>query len=178
MNTAEALVPHLKKCGYRDALIERQFKVDRVTIPVAAFAGKPFDSWSACIAAVNLTGDSKASAANARALGSPTVFVCGHQGVDWWAMGADGPTTHRPIAWENVGGVFREHRDELAPSRIYNAKLQRPSAHSKQLWFFDVGLMPAVEKNRGQTLLRLVDDAIGKLHKGLEPVIDLSPDVH
>src|SRR5947209_7725330 len=58
--TAESLVPHLKKCGYSDAQIMRLFQVDQVTIPVVAFAGRPFDSWSACIAAVNVNGDSKA----------------------------------------------------------------------------------------------------------------------
>ena len=172
LTTAESLVPHLKRCGYGDALIERSFKVDRVTIPVAAFAGKPFDSWSACIAAVNLSGDSNSSAAAVRSLGASTVFVCGPQGVDWWAMGPDGPTASRQIAWSNVSGVFRQHKDDLAPSRIYNAKLQRPGASASQLWFFDVGLMPAVEKDRGQTLLRLVEMALRGLHKELGPKLN------
>src|SRR2546430_2171326 len=99
LTTAESLAPHLKKCGYGDAQIERQFKVDQVTIPIVAFAGRPFDSWSACIAVVNLNRDSRASAASVRALGTSTVFVCGPQGVDWWAMGPGGPTASRPIAW-------------------------------------------------------------------------------
>ena len=87
LTTAESLVPYLKKCGYGDAQIMQPFNVDEVTIPVAAFAGRPFDSWSACIAAVNLNGDSKESATRVRMLGASTVFVCGPQGVDWWAMG-------------------------------------------------------------------------------------------
>ena len=165
--TAESLVPHLKRCGYRDAQIERPFNIDRVTIPVAAFAGRPFDSWSACIAAVNLNGDSRDSAAEVQALGASTVFVCGPRGVDWWAMGPNGPTSSRPIAWPDVGGVFHKHRDELAPSRIYSAKLRRPGCLASQLWFFDAGLMPAVEKNRGEALLRLVENAIGELRKEL-----------
>lgn len=165
--TAEALVPHLKKCGYSDAQIARPFKVDQVTIPVAAFAGRPFDSWSACIAVVDRNGDSKASAAKVQTLGASTVFVCGSLGVDWWGMGPSGPTISREIAWSDVGKVFRDQRDDLAPSRIYDAKLQRPGGAASQLWFFDVGLMPAVEKNRGQMLLRLVVNAIGDLHKEL-----------
>ncbi len=172
LTTAESLVTHLKKCGYDDAQIERQFKVDQVTIPVVAFAGRPFDSWSACIAAVNLNGDSMASAAKVRVLGASTVFVCGPEGVDWWAMGPGGPKTSKSIAWSNVGGVFHEHKDDLAPSRIYNAKLRRPGSLAKQLWFFDLGLMPAIEKNRGETLLHLVENAIGGLHKELGAKLD------
>ena len=165
--TAESLVPHLKKCGYDDAHIQRSFRVDEVAIPVAAFAGRPFYSWSACIAAVDLNGDSRASAAKVRMLGASTVFVCGPQGVDWWAMGSNGPTSSRPIPWSNVGDVFRKHKDDLAPSRIYNAKLRRPDGPMRQLWFFDVGLMPAIEKTRGETLLRLVDRGIEELHEQL-----------
>lgn len=164
--SADLLVPRFEACGYSDAHIQRPFQVDRSTIPVAGFAGRPFDSWSSCVAAVNLNGDSKASAAQASALGVPTVFVCGPQGVDWWAMGPQGPTTNRPIAWDNIDAVFHEHKADLAPSRIYDAKLRRPQA-ARQLWFFDVGLMPAVETNRGRTLLRLVEDAMRALHEQL-----------
>ena len=172
LTTAESLVPHLKKCGYGDAQIQRRFIVDQITIPVAAFAGRPFDSWSACIAAVNLNGDSKASAANVRMLGASTVFVCGPQGVDWWAMGPGGPTRNRPISWPKVAGVFHENKDDLAPSRIYNAKLRRPGQPANQPWFFDLGLMPAIEKNRGETLLRLVETAIDRLQKELGAKLD------
>ena len=56
LTTAESLVPYIKKCGYGDAQIKLPFMIDQATIPVAAFAGRPFDSWSACIAAVNLNG--------------------------------------------------------------------------------------------------------------------------
>lgn len=171
-NTAESLVPYLEKCGYGNAQIQRGFKVDHVTIPVVAFVGRPFDSWSACIAVVNQNGDSKASAANARALGTSIVFVCGPRRVDWWAMGPDGPTISKPIEWSKVDGVFREHKDDLAPLRIYNAKLRRPGDAARQLWFFDVGLMPAVEKSRGQTMLRLVEEAVDGLQTELGRRLD------
>ncbi|MCW5769000.1 MAG: N-6 DNA methylase [Phycisphaeraceae bacterium] len=82
-------------------------------------------------------------------------------------MGPNGPTARKPIAWADVAAVFKEHKAELAPSTIYNAKLRRPGARPAQMWFFDVGLMPAVEKNRGQTLLRLVENAIGGLRDAL-----------
>ncbi len=161
--TASALVPHLKKCGYDAAQIAEPFKIDQTVIDVAAFAGKPWDNWSACLAAVNLNGDSKASAAKAKSLGAASVFVCGPKGIDWWGMGARGPTTSKPIKWAEAGAVFQAHKTELSPSSIYDAKLRRPTAKPSQLWFFDAGLMPAVEKDRGETLLRLVENAISGL---------------
>lgn len=164
---ASALVPHLKKCGYGDAQIAEPFKIDQHVIDVAAFAGKPWDSWSACLAAVNLDGDSKSSAAKAKSLGAVSVFVCGPQGIDWWGMGANGPTSSKPIKWDEAEAVFREHKAELSPKTIYDAKLRRPGAEPGQIWFFDAGLMPAVEKNRGETLLRLVENAIGGLNTEL-----------
>lgn len=169
---AEALVPHLKKCGYGDAQLARPFKVGDATIEVAAFAGSPFDNWSACLAVVDLVGDSRTSASKAQHLGAASVFVCGPQGVDWYGLGAKGPTTPRNINWADVPGLFREHKKELAPSTIYDAKLRRPGAKPAQMWFFDAGLMPAVEKNRGETLLRLVENAIGGLHSELGAKLD------
>ena len=172
VTTAEALLPHLNSCGYGDAQIARSFAVDRVTIEVAAFAGKPWDSWSACLAAVNLDGDSKATAAKVRALGVATVFVCGPERIDWWAMGPEGPTSNRPIAWTDAAAVFHQHRDDLSPSRIYDAKLRRLGTQAGQMWFFDAGLMPAIEKNRGETLLRLVERAIDNLRGELSTLLD------
>lgn len=164
---AKVLVPHLKKCGYGDARLAAPFKFDKIDIDVVAFAGKPWDNWSACLAAVDLDGDSKASAAKVASLGVTSVFVCGSHGIDWWGLGAKGPTEKRPIKWNQLEGFFREHKAELAPRAIYDAKLRRPSAKATQLTFFDVGLMPAVEKERGETLLRVVRGEIDHFHDDL-----------
>ena len=139
------------------------FKVDQTEIPIATFAGKPWDNWSACLAVVNLEGDSKTSAAKVKSLGAASVFVCGPERVDWWGMGAKGPSTSKHISWSKIGAEFRKYKHELAPRTIYDAKLLRPGVKPRQLWFFDEGLMPAVERNRGETLLRLVEGAIDGL---------------
>ncbi len=164
---ASALVPHLKKCGYGAAQIAEPFKIDHHVIDVVAFAGKPWDNWSACLAAVNLNGDSKASAAKAKSLGVTSVFVCGPQGIDWWGLGPNGPTQSEPIRWADLGGFVREKKHELNPRAIYDAKLRRPTAKRLQMTFFDAGLMPAVEKERGETLLRLVEGEIASLAEQL-----------
>ncbi len=157
---AEAFVPHLKKCGYADAQIARPFRIDTTDIDVVAFAGKPWDNWSACLAAVNLNGDSRESASRAKSLGVTSVFVCSPQGIDWWGLGPQGPTRSEPIRWADLGGFVLEKKHELAPRAIYDAKLRRPTAKPVQMTFFDVRLMPAVEKERGETLLRVVRSEI------------------
>ncbi|MCH7704255.1 MAG: SAM-dependent DNA methyltransferase, partial [Planctomycetes bacterium] len=144
------------------------FKFDDVTVPVVAFAGKPWDSWSACIAVVDKDDDSRASAARVHTLGAPTVFVCHDSGADWWAMGPNGPKDKpRFLQWSTLGAVLRQEKDTLHPSRIYASKLRKPGSLGGQLWFFDAGLMPAVEKNRGETLTRLVEEAINGLRDRL-----------
>lgn len=174
---AKALVPHLRKCGYGTKRIAEPFKIDQHVIDVVAFAGKPWDNWSACLAAVNLEGDSKTSAAKAKSLGVTSVFVCGPQGIDWYGLGPRGVTEPKPIKWPELSGFFREHKAELAPGAIYDAKLRRPTAKPVQLTFFDAGLMPAVEKERGETLLRLVENAIGGLTNELVGLLKSDQDL-
>ncbi|HUU99100.1 MAG TPA: N-6 DNA methylase [Phycisphaerae bacterium] len=162
--SATDLVPHLRRCGYGDDQLALPFKFDDVTVPVVAFAGRPWDSWSACIAAVDVNGDSRTSAARVSTLGVPTVFVCHGGGVDWWAMGPSGPKGKpRSLRWPELGAALDRERESLLPSRIYASKLRKPGSPGEQLWFFDAGLMPAVERTRGEALTRLVEDAISGL---------------
>jgi hypothetical protein len=166
--SATDLVPHLRRCDYGDDRLAIPFKFDKVTVPVVGFAGKPWDSWSACIAAVDVDGDSRASAARVSTLGVPTVFACHGRGVDWWAMGPSGPKGEpRSIAWSELGTALDRERESLLPSRIYASKLRKPGSPGRQLWFFDAGLMPAVERKRGEALTRLVEDAITGLRDEL-----------
>lgn len=166
--SATDLVPHLRRCGYGEDQLALPFKFDDVTVPVVAFAGKPWDSWSACIAVVDVDGDSRKSAARVSTLGVPTVFACHGGGVDWWAMGPVGPKGEpRFLAWSKIGAAFDEERESLRPSRIYASKLRKPGSPGEQLWFFDAGLMPAVESRRGEALTRLVEDAISGLRSEL-----------
>jgi hypothetical protein len=163
--SAGSLVPHLRRCGYGDDQLATPFEFDEVTVPVVAFAGKPWDSWSACVAVVDdENGDSHAAASQVSTLGAPTVFVCSGAGVDWWAIGPNGPKDRpRSLPWSGVGAALKRERESLRPSRIYASKLRKPGSPGEQLWFFDAGLMPAVERKRGEALTRLVENVISGL---------------
>lgn len=166
---AEKLVPHLERCGYGPDRLARPFEFDRVTVPVVGFAGKPWDAWSACVAVVERNGDSRTAATQVAGLGAPTVFACSPSGVDWWAIGPEGPKAKREFSWQEIAAAIGAARDALSPTRIYASKLRKPGSRSDQLWFFDAGLMPAVEKSRGEALTRLVERVIGGLAHALAP---------
>lgn len=51
----------------------------------------------------------------------------------------------------------------MKPENIYAAKLHRPVPSGIQMQFVDVGLMPALERNAGEALNRLVTQAIHSL---------------
>jgi hypothetical protein len=83
--------------------------------------------------------------------------------LDWWKLAFPSPTEKRTFRSTEIEGFFRKHRDELAPDAIYGAKLRRPTATPAEMWFVDVGLMPALERRAGEALNRLVTQAIRTL---------------
>lgn len=168
---AASLKSHLSRCGYDAARLAESYSFDGHVVALAGFACKPWDTRTACVAAVDADGDSKGAAEQCSNLGAPAVFVCHSEGVDWWKMGATGPTERRGFGWGEVSRVFDDHRAELRPKRIYEAKLRRGRSADGQMWFFDVGLMPAVERNIGQALLRVVEETIGNLRREVGSLI-------
>jgi hypothetical protein len=78
-------------------------------------------------------------------------------------MGPNGPKEKRPLDWSEVPQAFEREKESLHPTRIYASKLRKPGSPSEQLWFFDAGLMPAVERRRGEALTRLVERVISGL---------------
>lgn len=165
--TAVSLSPHFERCGYESSRLALDYPFDGGTAPLVGFFGRPWDVRSACIAAVDSDGDSRASANKYRTLGAPTVLVCRRNGLDCWRMGAQGADEEKPVAAKDIDRFFDDHRQDLSPESIYNAKTLRPAAAHRQLWFVDAGLMPAVERHAGETLHRLVEQSIQDLASAL-----------
>ncbi len=157
----------LRGCGFGDAPQAMPFDFDDVTVPIAAFAGKPWDSWSACLTVVNSGGDAREAARRVRPLGAVASFVYDNDGVQWWSQGAREPIEPRAYSWTQFESVIEHHKAELHPDRIYGAKLNKPGSNASQLWFFDAGLMPAVEADRGRAMTGLIEDAIAGLRSTL-----------
>ena len=159
----------LRGCGYGPSQLAMPFDFDGVSVPIAAFAVNPKDSWSACLAVVESEGDAREAARKVHHLGAAATFVYARNGVECWSQGAKGPVKSRRYSWEELPAVFDQNKDELSPDRIYGAKLNKPDSKRSQLWFFDQGLMPAVEGSRGRTMTRLIEAAIAELQSALKP---------
>ena len=159
--TAQAIEPHLRRCGYTESRLARNYTFDTVTLPLAGFYGQPWDARSACLAVVEAQGDGEAAAARCVPLGAPTALVCRADELEWWRLSADGPSESRRVSAAQIEEFFRTHKDVLAPEAIYAAKMRRPTRRTpQQMWFVDVGLMPATERKAGETLHRWVEEVI------------------
>jgi hypothetical protein len=165
--TPDTLRPFVEGCGYVGARLAVDYPLGSRVVPLAGFYGQPLDARSACLAVVSANGDGKAAAAWCADLGAPTALVCAGDALEWWALSADGPSQSRRFPATQIDGFFREHKDDLSPEAIYASKMRRPIRTAQQMWFVDVGLMPAVERRAGEALRRLVEEAIQRLAKRL-----------
>ncbi len=165
--TPETLRPFVEGCGYTGPRLAVDYPLEEFTLPLAGFYGQPRDARSACLTVVDASGDGKAAAAKCIGLGAPTVLVCVADRIEWWALSASGPSNCKRISSGQIEGFFRKHKEDLSPEAIYASKMRRPTRSAQQMWFVDVGLMPAVERRAGEALHRWVESAIQGLAERL-----------
>ena len=125
--SAVSLRPYFERCGYDESRLAPDYPFDGGRAPLVGFSGRPWDVRSACIAAIDSDGDSRASANKYRTLGAPTVLVCHRNGLDCWRMGAEGPSESKAVPANEIDRFFELHRQDLSPQSIYNAKTLRPA---------------------------------------------------
>lgn len=161
--TAEALRPFLEACGYTGSRLVPDYQFNGSKAALVGFFGRPWDTRTACVAAVDAEQDSEETAARCIPIGAPTVFVCQPSSIDVWRLTPTGPTARRSLPPNEIGGFFETHKNELSPKAIHDAKMRLPVSRARQMQFVDIGLMPAVERKAGETLHRLVESAIQDL---------------
>jgi type I restriction-modification system DNA methylase subunit len=133
---------------------------------IAAFAGfaqRPFDTRSACFAAVDVVTSPEEDARACRNIGAPLTFLC-HQGhLLWWSQTDRTPyQIGEPIPVNRLEGFFHEHAEDFAPRTIYRAKTLGRFEKTYERSFVDLGLMPLIEKEAGQTIERLLLDCVAE----------------
>ncbi len=98
-----------------------------------------------------------------RNIGAPLTFLC-HQGhLLWWSQTDRAPyQIGEPIPTHLLDGFFREHAEDFAPKTIYRAKTLGRFEKTFERSFVDLGLMPLIEKEAGQTIERLLLDCVAE----------------
>lgn len=165
--TPVSLVPHLKRCGYGDALRKQDYDFGSGRAPVAAFADTPHDVRSVCIAVVDGASDPKAAVAATKPLGAPVVFACHANTVQWWKQTTATPEFRKSIDSRQVQGFFRQHRNDFSPATIFAGKTRLRLPGQTQLDFVDAGLMPFVERSDGERLSHCVETAFREIESAL-----------
>ena len=156
--TARDLLPHFERCGYKPTTLLHDLSLaGNRTASIAGFAQRPFDSRSACFAAIDLFTSPLEDATACREIGAPFTFLCAQRELLWWSQTEHKPfQVGQPIPISQLEGFFREHRDDFAPNTIYRAKTLGRFEQAHQRSLIDVGLMPVLEREVGETIERLL----------------------
>ena len=112
---------------------------------------------------MDVVTDPERDARACRNLGAPLTFLC-HQGrLLWWCQTDRDPyQIGEAIPASRLDGFFREHREDFEPRTIYRAKTLGRFEKAYERSFVDLGLMPLIEKEAGQTIERLLLDSVAE----------------
>src|SRR5580700_7390869 len=113
---ANQLLPHLQRCGYAQSHILQNIPLSggrRVTF--AGFAQIPFDTRSACFAALDVTTTPEEDAKACREIGAPLTFLCHRGNLLWWSQTSSKPYQIESVPANRLEGFFRENADNFNP---------------------------------------------------------------
>jgi hypothetical protein len=167
--TAKQLWPHFQRCGYGlPSVLQDVSLPGNRTATFAGFAQRPFDTRSACFAAMDVVTSPEEDARACRNTGAPLTFLCHQSHLLWWSQTDRDPyQIGEPVPVNRLEGFFREHVEDFAPKTIYRAKTLGRFDKACQRSFVDLGLMPLVEKEAGQTIERLLLDCVAEARDAL-----------
>jgi len=133
----------LRRCGYSNRLFKKRVPAGKgCVVPLVAFARKPFDARSACIAVVEGNGHGSVAVGVCRSLGAPVVFAVRSESLEWWEQRSDGPRKRETVPAARIEAFFKEHKSDFDPEKVYRAKTWASVNPAHQLSFVDHGLMP------------------------------------
>ena len=151
----------LRACGYWDDLIFPDFAFsDDRKLPLVAFAHRPFDARSSCIAFLPASPTPGQDVESLRELGVPLLFLVGEKCWDVWWLTSAGAQHHRSLKPGDVRRYFETRQADFAPGAVFRAKTWARAHEARQLDFVDVGLLPLVESEAGVRLRQLFEDMV------------------
>lgn len=113
---------NLKHCGYSSRLLEPDYFYEdgmgAHTVPLAGFASPIHDSRTSCISVITFDGlgEVRPEQVNEyRGGGTPVVFVCCQQTVQWWSIGTEGAKHQETISNNKLDDFFDIYKKDFAP---------------------------------------------------------------
>lgn len=168
-------------CRYRNDLVRDDVPLPGERHSLVAFAHRPFDTRSACIAVVPATTASPANDVTAcRDVGASLCFTADESAWHVWKQTPTEPQHLRSIRPGEVENYFRVHREQLAPGVIFRAKSWQRTGESQQIDFVDASLLPMLEREAGGRLRSLFERMVATTMDFLdwESVPDNTDDAH
>jgi len=132
-------------------------------VPLAAFGRRPFSYESACLAVVVSNGKSGTDlVTDFRALGAPIALEVGERRLSAWKIGRDARATEKrdEVDEKDIKILFKKYKQEWSAEQILRAKNIPFELGPRQLDFFDLGLIPALESHIREKLDRLIPDTL------------------
>ncbi|HVB59922.1 MAG TPA: hypothetical protein VNE61_01900 [Ktedonobacteraceae bacterium] len=161
----------LRNIGYQDDLLRERYQFTDILadaqslceIDLAAFAQEPPSYRNSCIGVAFPPYDTAEAILKYCSLGAPQILAL-HPETDKvvrWKISANG----KPIFLESIESSYlrsaiQSHKADWNPAQILRAKSIRFTGETVQLDFFDLGLVPTLEKLVFEKLDRLLRDVL------------------
>lgn len=159
--TGQLIRRYLRGCRYHDDIIVEGYTLaPGRSIPVIAFAHRPHDARSSCIAFLPESRTPHEDLAGLHELGVPLAFIVGANAWEMWSLRSDGPRRDRTVPVNEVERFFDDNKVDFAPGAVFRAKTWARAEGARQLDFVDTGLLPIVEKEAGARLRLLFEDMV------------------
>jgi hypothetical protein len=158
----------LRVCRYHDDLIEEDYPLgSNRQISLVAFAHRPHDARSSCIAFLPESLTPREDLAGLHELGVPLAFFAGVNSWEMWSLRSDGPRRERSVPVNEIDRFFEAQKEDFAPGSIFRAKTWARAGEARQLSFVDIGFLPIVEKEAGDRLRHLFEDMVAQTMSAL-----------
>jgi len=170
----DAVVSELPALGYDGNLVILDYEFTdwfqpgdlRRTVPVAAFGQLPTTYQTACIAVVIPNGKAGADLiSDFRALGASVAFEVREDAVAAWRVGKElsSDDQRRVILPGDISDTFARYSSEWSAESILRGKnIGLDLGDERQLDFFDLGLIPALEGRIREKLDRMLNDVLAE----------------
>lgn len=132
-----------------------------IKLGFVAHADRPRDARTSTFVAVDEADVDEEALEHLRGTGAPMIAQCAPTHALLWKQSTGKPQFIARVDKRNVLSFFQKHREALAPSSIYRAKLWGRANPTWQLdMFVDGGLLPLVEHTAGEDLRKLLEGVV------------------